>query len=417
MSDVHKLINLRSHSLGEDCKCKRYKCFVHVPESSRRKIIQNFNLLGSVNEQNIYLCGIISVSPVKQRRPRQSEEHAALHDATFSYRVRFQSAEGNTVEVQICQKAFIAIHGIGRKKLEVLQRSLKFEGEAPKDQRGKHKNRKHILSDETRNVIRSHIKAFKGRKSHYSLHDSNKVYLPEDLNIKKMYTMYCQKFPNYPISYETYRTIFSNDFNIAFGYPRPDTCSQCDEYQAKIKSLETEKLNLSQMDTTKYRQIDTEVQRITTENKLHRIKAEQFYKRKREAKRRSQQSEDMEAICLDFAKNLPAPNIPTNDVYYKRQISTFSFNIHVLSTSQSIFYVYPETVGKKGSDNVCSLLHHFLYNYLDMKIRNLEIFCDSCGGQNKNYTMMRFLHYVVHMEKRLDSVKMTFPIRGHLECT
>lgn len=31
---------------------------------------------------------------------------------------------------------------------------------------------------------------------------------------------------------------------------------------------------------------------------------------------------------------------------------------------------------------------------------------------------MRFLHYVVHMEKRLDSVKMTFPIRGHsyLEC-
>lgn len=99
-------------------------------------------------------------------------------------------------------------------------------------------------------------------------------------------------------------------------------------------------------------------------------------------------------------------------------MSTFSFNIHVLSTSQSIFYVYPETVGKKGSDNVCSLLHHFFYNYLDMKIRKLEIFCDSCGGQNKNYTMMRFLHYVVHMEKRLDSVKITFPIRGHsyLEC-
>lgn len=77
------------------------------------------------------------------------------------------------------------------------------------------------------------------------------------------------------------------------------------------------------------------------------MKAEQFYKRKREAKRDCQQSIDKEAICLVFAKNLLAPNITTNDVYYKRQMSTF-FNIHVLSTSQCVFYGYPETVGKRA---------------------------------------------------------------------
>lgn len=74
--------------------------------------------------------------------------------------------------------------------------------------------------------------------------------------------------------------------------------------------------------------------------------------------------------------------------------------------------------GKKGSDNVCSLLHHFVYNFMSDGTKHLEIFCDSCSGQNKNFTIFRFLHHLVHVEKKLESVKMTFPIRGHsyLEC-
>lgn len=418
LTDVNKLINLRSHCLGEDCRCKRFKCFERIPELSRKKIIQSFNLLSSVDEQNIYLCGLITVVPIKQRRPRQPEQNALLHDASFRYRVRILNMEGNIEEVQVCKKAFIALHGIGRKKLEVLQTSMKMTGEAPKNRRGKHNNRPHKLSDATRSSIRNHIKSFKGRKSHYSLNDSAKLYLPEELNIKKMFNMYCEKFPTPHASYETYRTIFSTEFNIAFGYPRSDTCSQCDEHLAKIKSLEAEKLNIPHTEVLEYRKLDRDIQQLNIENKLHKIKAQQFYKRKRDAKNRSQKCVSTEAICFDFAKNLPIPNITTNDVYYKRQLSIYSFNIHVLSTSQSIFYMYPEIVGKKGSDDVCSLLHHFLYNYLHPEVRQLEIFCDSCGGQNKNYTMFRFLHFVVHVEKRLDFVKVTFPIRGHsyLEC-
>lgn len=50
-----------------------------------------------------------------------------------------------------------------------------------------------------------------------------------------------------------------------------------------------------------------------------------------------------------------------------------------------------------------------------MKIttKHLKIFCDSCSGQNKNFTMFRFLHHLVHVEKKLESVMMTFPVRGH----
>ncbi|CAH1977259.1 unnamed protein product [Acanthoscelides obtectus] len=59
------------------------------------------------------------------------------------------------------------------------------------------------------------------------------------------------------------------------------------------------------------------------------------------------------------------------------------------------------------------MLNDFLWNFLDLQVRSLEIFCDSCGGQNKIYTMFRFLHYIIHNTHRLDYVKVTFPIRGH----
>lgn len=125
-----------------------------------------------------------------------------------------------------------------------------------------------------------------------------------------------------------------------------------------------------------------------------------------------------EAICIDFGRNLPIPNVSTNDVYYKRQLSLYVFNITILSTGESIFYLYTEAAGKKGSDDVCSLVHDFIYNHLSMNVEKLHVFCDACGGQNKNFTMFRFLHYLVHYEKRFTNVKITYPIRGHsyLDC-
>lgn len=225
-----------------------------------------------------------------------------------------------------------------------------------------------------------------------------------------MYRMFQEKHPEVKLSYDSYRKIFNEKFNIAFGYPRSDTCSKCDELNVQLKALGSK--------LSKEPEQEQELKKLETEKKLHLSKANVFYSRKREAKEASRRDAKKEAICLDYAKNLPIPNIPTNDVYYSRQLSLYTFNVHVLSTNQSIFYAYPETVGKKGSDNVCSLLHHYIYNYLDNNVRDLQIFCDSCGGQNKNYTMFRFLYHVIHYERKLDAIHVTFPIRGHsyMEC-
>lgn len=402
--DVMKKLRLSSHEQGAPCNCSRFKCFEVINANNRRNIIQYFNSLGSVNEQNLYLSGLINVYDVQRRRSRKIGDETNFHTAAYSYKIRVKDEENNK-DVPVCFQAFISLHGITKGKVEYLQKSFKTTGKAPVDLRGKHENHKKI-APETKEKVFNHINSFKERLSHYSLTDSRKIYLPEDLTIKKMYQMFTEENSNEKlVSYESYRHIFNTQFNIAFGYPRMDTCSTCDAYLAKAKVLEEEK------------KLD-ELKQLTILNKLHLTKAHVFYDRKKKAKKQSKNQEDFLAIAIDFQKNISLPNITTNDVYYKRQLSMYSFNIHNLGTGQSYFYSYPETCAKKGSDEVVSFLFDFITNQMNKSIRHLVIFCDSCGGQNKNYTMLRFIHTIIHELNLLDSIKITFPIRGHsyLEC-
>ncbi|CAH1114837.1 unnamed protein product [Psylliodes chrysocephalus] len=166
------------------------------------------------------------------------------------------------------------------------------------------------------------------------------------------------------------------------------------------------------------RSIEAEINKKTLENNIHKRKAEVFYQRKKLARKQAMKQVDFECIAMDFQKNLPMPNLSTNEIYYKRQLTLHSFNIHVLSTNSATFYCYPEIIGRKGSNDVASLLHYFIFVQLSSKVRHLRIFCDSCGGQNKNFTVFRYLHYVVHVVKRLDTIQVIFPVRGYsyMEC-
>lgn len=153
-------------------------------------------------------------------------------------------------------------------------------------------------------------------------------------------------------------------------------------------------LELKHKDTNEERifALTNDLKNLETENKVHKLKATTFYKRKREAKQTARKSDIFEAITMDYCKNLPTPNITTNDVYYKRQLTFISFNIHVLSNSDSIFYKYSQTISKKGADEVVSFLNRF--EILPASVRNLQFFfCDFCARQNKNNTVIRYLNY------------------------
>ncbi|KAK4877692.1 hypothetical protein RN001_010198 [Aquatica leii] len=221
MNDVAKKLRLASHKTGENCRCKRLQRLESISAEARKVILQTLNSLLSHNEQNSYLCGLISTHPIPRRRPRKNAEESNFHDKGYRYRVRMLRKA--LCKISVCYKAFM--------------KSLKFTGGSPRDARGRPFNNSNKLSDTVIANVCKHTGFFKSRKSHYSLHKTQKLYLSEDLNILKAHNLYKEKYPEFPLLYESYRNIFNRKFNISFGYPRVETCSTCDEFAAKIKNL------------------------------------------------------------------------------------------------------------------------------------------------------------------------------------
>ncbi|KAJ8879472.1 hypothetical protein PR048_020080 [Dryococelus australis] len=121
-----------------------------------------------------------------------------------------------------------------------------------------------------------------GRQSHCSLENSKKTYLPEHINIKRMYKLF-MKFSLPPLCLMTHRMIFITKSNISFGYSRADTCAECNAFTAKM-------------------QID----RLTTMNILNKERAQALYDFKRKSKLKARKHTKNVVICVDCKRFIPA---------------------------------------------------------------------------------------------------------------
>lgn len=72
---------------GAVCACKRL-CSNRIDNAQRKTVIESFYALSSKDLQDGYLCGLIAVHKVKNRRPRK-EEDARIRCGSFTYKVGF----------------------------------------------------------------------------------------------------------------------------------------------------------------------------------------------------------------------------------------------------------------------------------------------------------------------------------------
>lgn len=132
---------------------------------------------------------------------------------------------------EVCLRAFLSLHSITIKRV-IRIRNLKVLGKSPKDLRGQHV--KKTLSSDTKLFVRQHIESFPQKESHYS----GKVvkYLDARLNIKTMYELFKEKYPQLKVSYQYYVNFFHDNFHLSFGRPQIDCCCVCEELKLKLKS-------------------------------------------------------------------------------------------------------------------------------------------------------------------------------------
>lgn len=239
--------------------------------------------------------------------------------------------------------------------------------------------------------------------------------------------MFLEMFPNVMMSYKKIRETFATKFNISFGYSRSDTCSTCDEQKANEATIE--KATEKSTDPDEKAKLETDLRKLQAEIKLHKLRADWFYKHKRNAKMQAKKLLHVRPllwimVVIYLSRTFLRTMFITNGNFSSIR-STLMFWLVV----NLFFYTYDQTVAKKGSDDVTFMLHHFILNMLDPSVRELHIFCDSCSGQNKNFTLIRFLHYMTVEQKMFDVVSVTFLIthiwsqtkiwasliRGHLQ--
>ncbi|XP_046679456.1 uncharacterized protein LOC124366901 [Homalodisca vitripennis] len=138
------------------CGCKR-NCLGEFPEDNVTEIFARFHDLGTKNEQDMLLYGLIDVEEVAIRRPRNANPR--INSASFKYHLLI-----GTSRHIVCLNAFVNAFGVTTKRVRRI-RELKKACKTPEDKRGKAVS--FSVSDEIKSLVREHISSFPVKESHY----------------------------------------------------------------------------------------------------------------------------------------------------------------------------------------------------------------------------------------------------------
>nr|CAH7757749.1 unnamed protein product [Callosobruchus chinensis] len=188
-----------------------------------------------------------------------------------------------------------------------------------------------------------------------------------------------------------FKNVFYNNFNIGFKSPACDVCGTC--------------LNLKHAISK-----ETGAQRIKslTDLRVHKLRANAYYKLAKETPPKSI------TFCFDLQQVHPLPKTLIQDVFYLRQISFYAFFCVDMDSKHPSFYTWDESQAKRGSTEVGSALLHHLRSLDTSNIETVRLFCDGCGGQNKNSYIMHVLAcWLLESPMSVKNIIIHFPVRGH----
>ena len=128
------------------------------------------------------------------------------------------------------------------------------------------------------------------------------------------------------------------------------------------------------------------------------------------------------SFCSDYCQNMDIPHFiqeQPSETYYYSPLNISCFGCCDFATDKLDAFVYDEGEGKKGGNNVCSLIYKKLVDDGIMDLakkhgpgKQLTLTFDNCVGQNKNRMVLRFAQYLVDccIFKRVEAI---FLIMGH----
>ncbi|CAG4933963.1 unnamed protein product [Parnassius apollo] len=231
--------------------------------------------------------------------------------------------------------------------------------------------------------IIEHIDKFPKYKSHYYRAQTDRMYLPPDMTLSKMYDLYLSDASSdesrKTVSFASYKRIFCTKFNIQRKKPQKDTCNKCDLLAVKIRDTTSQETKLN----------------LEKERQQHHKEAEDARAMKKQEIALAKTYDHIETLTFDMEKTLPMPRIPTNVVFYKRQLWLYNCDVHPGKTGKGFCYVWVEGKAGTGAQEVGSTLRKHISLNLDSKVKELILWLDSCGSQDRNIKLTLLLFVVL----------------------
>lgn len=348
-----------------------------------------------VNQGN-FLYGLINITPVKQRRPREEDD---TNTTKRQVSVTYCLPKSNQGHVQVCKKSFRDIMGLSSRRVKTIIEKKKkgdviyksFRGKNPKSHA--HKT-KYTLQDVEQ--IKAHVSSFPTEESHYSRHKTNKLFLSPDLNIHRLYLAYKVAHPDTNIDQRFYRRVFKKSFpKLSFHRPRADTCATCDRLKNKINVVD----GINKL-------------KIISNKELHLKKAEKATQLLNDDNNKSQMpSSQTCTVSMDMQQVIFTPTLTHSNMFYSRQLSNYNLCIHMGDTGKSFMCTWHEGIAGRGGNEIASCLLKVITSGITTK-KTLQIWCDNCAGQNKNRMILMVLIYLV-AKKYFNTIDLKFLVSGH----
>lgn len=365
-----------------DCQCK-LQCPKFLSLEIRKSEFEKYWSLKSYNCQNNYIAAAVGEVPKKRNYGRNTERR----NFSRSYKI---------ADKIVCREMFIKTFGISPCRVNTALK--KFHGRSPLvDQRGIKQGGKNKTAENKVEEVINQIKKIPTYISHYSRNKTDAKFLPPDVTISKMYEMYSKEFEN-PVSITKYKNIFYSNFNLRTKTLKKDTCNICDSLKMQIDN----------------EKIDEKKQELTEKHRKHIKEAENAQHLRREDFKTAKERNEYECLTFDLEKTLPLPRIPTNIVFYKRQLWVYNAGVHSGSENRGYCYVWAEGTAGRGSQEVGScLMKHINEKHVSSKVKHLILWSDSCGGQNRNIKLTLMLKSILHSSEHLTDITLKFLYTGH----
>ena len=374
-------------SMKPPCSCKQ-KCIEKVSEEDRQDLFATFWNFGDLGRQQQFVVNNITLSAVKRRRIREPENTALKRKerkATYVYHFR---------GVQVCKKMFLNTLDIADYFVSSSFSKVSEGNVVLPDNRGKHKS--NILDPQVRDSIIEHIKSFPIMESHYVRADTQKQYFESNLNLSKLYELYVEKMAGTSLkvaSKSSYTNIFNHSFNIGFHKPKKDRCSKCIEFEMANGDEKTKML---------------------PEYELHMDNKAESRKLKTQLKEEAKTS-NQRVIAFDLEKVLTCPKGENSLFFYKRKMHCYNLTITDLVTGEAYCYVWDQTQGQRGANEIASCLYAYLNVHCKEELSTISLFADNCPGQNKNRFVIQMLSLALLKNSNLKVIQLIFLEVGHTQ--